>query len=141
MFLLVESCSDFSKWHAARVQLSDNLTIAPQTQIPLTASNRNNECACPHAYSPAIIRELSDALTQEQKAHALSVSESQRRISTLRERLAAREAEATTHSVVCQSHSHKYVFSSGRDHNRLHGSDNEHNIAQTYTRNRVSKPN
>ncbi|KAI5119193.1 hypothetical protein M0805_004448 [Coniferiporia weirii] len=107
----VESCSDYSKWHTARLELSHRLSLHPQRNAkPLLghpqsgpdSDLRSGECACPHAYTPAIVTELVDALAREQRSCNHTVAEAESRITVLQARVAARDVEIARRAVACR---------------------------------------
>lgn len=79
--------------------------MRPAKTSQVTSSSRDAmECACAQAYSPAVVEELSDTLSKERRAHALSIEEAERRIATLQVRLAARDAEIARRVATCRCH-------------------------------------
>ncbi|THH05525.1 hypothetical protein EW145_g4730 [Phellinidium pouzarii] len=141
----VESCNDYSKWNAARIELSRSLSLRPQrsTKHPLdpplrpalSSEPRLGDCACPHAYTPAIVTELAESLTREQRSHARTTAEAERRIAALQSCVAARDAEIARRVAVCQCFAIPTVT-----HNRLDILSDEEKIrvaALTVERNRV----
>ncbi|EJC97938.1 uncharacterized protein FOMMEDRAFT_149406 [Fomitiporia mediterranea MF3/22] len=102
----VESCNDYSKWRASRIEFSHDITLHP---VRPSKTNRGQpsvddlaECTCAHAYLPAVVEELSDSLAREKRAHTLSIEEAERRIAALQSRVAARDAEIARRMAICR---------------------------------------
>ncbi|KAL5519969.1 hypothetical protein ACEPAG_1629 [Sanghuangporus baumii] len=102
----VESCNDYSKWRAPRIEFSHDITLQPirsaRTSQGTSSVKRHEECTCAQAYSPAVVEELSDSLAREKQAHVLTIEEAESRIAALRSRIAVRDAEIARRAATCR---------------------------------------
>ena len=104
MFVLVESCNDYSKWQASNLQLSRSLTISAGSRTNPGPSSQYpgiSECTCPNAYSPTVVEELSSLLARERHAHEATIEQAERRIAVLEARIALREFELARFHAHC----------------------------------------
>ncbi|KAL5482577.1 hypothetical protein ACEPAI_9171 [Sanghuangporus weigelae] len=102
----VESCNDYSKWRAPRIEFSHDITLQPirsaRTSRGSSSAKGHEECTCAQAYSPAVVEELSDSLAREKQTHALTIEEAERRIAALQSRIAVRDAEIARRAATCR---------------------------------------
>ncbi|KAL5524468.1 hypothetical protein ACEPAF_9608 [Sanghuangporus sanghuang] len=102
----VESCNDYSKWQAPRIEFSHDITLQPmrsaRTSQGAPSAKKHEECTCAQAYSPAVVEELSDSLAREKRTHALTIEEAERRTAALQSRIAIRDAEIAHRAATCR---------------------------------------
>ncbi|KAH8114317.1 hypothetical protein DFH11DRAFT_1726831 [Phellopilus nigrolimitatus] len=100
----VESCNDYTKWHATRMQLSRNLSLHPQqiANSSFDPVSSGLDCTCPRTYAPAIVEELAESLSREQRAHSLTAAEAERRLAALHYGVASRDAEIARRVAGCR---------------------------------------
>lgn len=141
---LVECTNDYTKWNAARIELTRKLTIHPKRngdfsidpRPPTSGVATQTECTCPESYSHGVVKELANLLTQERKSHAMSITEAERRISALEAQVAVRDAAIARRTILCK------CVSEGTETNDHHidilSKDERRKVArQTVTKNRV----
>lgn len=85
------------------MQLSRSVSVSTKSNAagPSNHHPGQPECTCPNTYTPTIVEELSSSLEREHFAHAATIEEAERRITTLESRIALREAELTRLHASC----------------------------------------